>query len=66
MYTTKRGFSSLFEDEPDDEDNEGDLSGNDQMTLRRAREEEQEKRRNQSYVLHIGPKFRKGHHTPFR
>tara|TARA_B100000900_G_scaffold392540_1_gene388130 strand:+ start:4516 stop:5649 length:1134 start_codon:yes stop_codon:yes gene_type:complete len=65
MYTTKRGFSSLFEEE-DADDNEEPVSVNDRMTLRRAREEDQEKRRRESYVLHIGPKFRKGHHTPFR
>lgn len=65
MYTTKRGFSSLFEEEDADE-NEESMSVNDRMTLRRAREEDQEKRRRESYVLHIGPKFRKGHHTPFR
>ena len=65
MYTTKRGFASLFEEE-DADDNEGPTSVNDQMTLRRAREEDQEKRKRESYVLHIGPKFRKGHHTPFR
>ena len=68
MYANKRGFSALFEDENEElNDGEGQpSSAQDLATLANLREEEQNKRRKESYVLHIGPKFRPKHHTPFR
>lgn len=65
MLSSKQGFSALFE--PDDDEGDGGLvSVQDRITAARFVEEQEDKRRKQSYVLHVGPRFRKGHNTPYR
>ena len=64
MITSKRGFSALFE--PDDDDADGTVSVQDRITAARFVEEQETKRRKESYVLHVGPRFRHGHKTPYR
>jgi len=60
ISTSKRGFSALFEED------EALLTVQDQVTIGQADEQRKAKLQRQSYVLHVGPKFRKGHNTPFR
>ena len=38
----------------------------DQATVNQIQENDREKRRRESYILHVGPRFRQGHHTPYR
>ena len=78
MMSTKRGFSALFEDETggaygtDDNDT---LSA--QVMLIYARpflrlrvyllsNQPDALQDQESYILHVGPRFRQGHHTPYR
>ena len=64
MISNKRGYSNLFEDV--DYDTPEGQDRLDEASAAELLEDDRSKRRKESYVLHIGPKFRPEHLTSFR